>query len=117
MSDITTYAGDTTIVDYTVILNGAAVDLTGLTLRWAARRAYSDSAPAIVKETGSGIVYTDAAHGKVRLTLRPADTASLAISSPTTLVWALRLYDGSDVYTVATGQLIVQPVAQREQPI
>ena len=113
MSDITTHAGDTTVVDYTVTLDGAPVNLTGLTLRWAARRSYSDSEAVIEKSTGSGIVHTDAAKGQARLTLSPSDTASLAVSGPAALVWALRLYDGGDVYTVATGLMTIQPVAQR----
>jgi len=113
MSDITTYAGDTTTVDYTVMLDNQPVDLTGLTLRWAARRSYGDAEAVIEKETGSGIVHTDTANGRARLTLLPADTAGLAVSSPATLVWALRLYDSNNIYTVATGLLVVQPVAQR----
>jgi hypothetical protein len=113
VSDITTYAGDTTTVDYTVMLNGEPVDLTGLTLKWAARRSYGDTEAVIQKETGDGITHTDPQAGKARLTLLPADTASLAVSTTCTLVWALRLYDGSDVYTVATGMLVINPVAER----
>jgi hypothetical protein len=113
MSDITMYAGDTTTVDYTVTLNGAAVDLTDLILKWAARQSYGDAKAVIEKGTGAGIVYTDAANGKAQLTLLPADTMNLAVSRPMTLVWALRLYDGTDIYTVATGLLTIQPVAQR----
>lgn|GEM_PF-4656620 len=113
MADIATYAGDTTVVDYVVTVDGAAVNLTGLTLRWAARRNYGDAVPVIAKETGQGITHTDPPNGKAQLKLLPADTAGLAESGLTTLIWALRLYDGADVYTVATGLLTVQPVAQR----
>jgi len=114
LSDIVMYAGDTTIADYTVSLNGTPVDLTGLTLKWAARWKPGDSVPVIEKATGSGIVHIDAVNGKARLTLVPADTAALAVSSVAILVWALRLYDASDIYTVATGLLVIEPAAQRQ---
>jgi len=113
MNDIAIYAGDTVIIDYTIILNDAVVDLTGLTLKWAARLHYGDEIPAIEKVTGNGIVHVDAKNGKARLTLMPEDTANLAVSSTATLVWALRLYDNDNIHTVAAGLLIVQPVAQR----
>ena len=67
MADIATYAGDTTVVDYVVTVDGAAVNLTGLTLRWAARRNYGDAVPVIAKETGQGITHTDPPNGKAQL--------------------------------------------------
>ena len=101
METITIHAGDTVKINYTVMLNGAPVNLTGLTLKWAARRSFSD------------ITYTDPANGIAQVTLLPSDTASLAVSVPATYYWTLRLYDGTNVYTVAEGVLEVHPVAQR----
>lgn len=55
---------------------GAAVDLTGVTVRWSLART-ARSAPLIEKVTGDGIVVTDAAGGACTVTLVPADTEAL----------------------------------------
>lgn len=88
---------------------GAVVDLTGATLRFTAKLSHADGdndATTIRKTTGSGITHTNAAQGAYRITLAPADTASLAAT--TLYVWDLQLTTGAgDVFTVDGGTLMI----------
>jgi hypothetical protein len=111
VSGIAIYAGDSLAVDYTITLDGVAVDISTATLAWEAKYSYSDLVPVIQKTTGAGISHTNPTAGLATLRLLPADTSALATDSPVTLVWSLRLFAGDDVYTVATGLLVVEPAA------
>lgn len=76
--DFVMWAGDNKLIDVTVVDgDGVAVDITGATIKWVLAKTAGDSA-LVTKTTGDGITITDAAAGKFRVTLVPADTESLA---------------------------------------
>lgn len=71
-------AGDSLVIELTVRdARGAAVDLTGATIRWGmapvAVRQVGD--PVVTKTVGAGIEVTDAPKGKCRITLGAGDVA------------------------------------------
>lgn len=90
---------------------GAAVNLSGCTLRFTAKLVATDTdaaSTAIKKYTGSGVTHINEAAGTYRVTLTPADTSSL--TATTVYVWDLQLTDGSSqVFTVADGTLTILP--------
>lgn len=72
-------SGDTITITVTVTDSaGAAVDLTGASIRWSARKL-GEADNAIEKTTSAGEVeLTDPTAGEFEVVLEPADTASLA---------------------------------------
>lgn len=100
--------GDTEIFDLTVRADGVAVNLTGKSLRFSVKREYTDAAALILKTTENGITVTNAAAGQARVTLNPADT-ELLYNHEHAVVYDVQLVDGTAVYTVLRGQLIVRP--------
>lgn len=87
---------------------GAAVDLTGATIKFQARKHPHSSTAVLSKTLGSGIAVENAAGGVFRIDIAPADTAALGN-------WRQEyLYDvevtkaGSPV-TVARGTLTIEP--------
>lgn len=71
-------SGDNITVGVTVTdADGAAVDLTGATIRWSARKL-GEAANAIEKSSGAGEVeLTDPTAGEFEVELEPADTDDL----------------------------------------
>lgn len=87
--------------------NGAAQDLTGLTLHFHATAglvAINKSSPT------SGIVITNAVGGLATLQLDPTDTAALPAGEGIYSVpCELTLVDGSSYYELARGDLHIDP--------
>jgi len=110
MTDFSMKRGDTFLIDHTITSGGAAFDLTGKSLRFVAKRsvADADSAAVIVHTIGAGIVVTNATGGLARTTISPADTTGLPALAQA-LAWELQLTDGSNVYSVDAGTLLVSP--------
>lgn len=78
------YANTKRVLEFSVTDadNGdAPLDLTGLTAEWtlarATARGYSGQATVLKDTTGGGITVTDAAGGRLEVTLQPADTQAL----------------------------------------
>ncbi|MEE8551512.1 MAG: hypothetical protein V3T08_09705 [Gemmatimonadota bacterium] len=82
------FSGDTKRLNYTVRdANGAAIDITGGTFRWGLSKLSQEAlgegkvkpqGDALVTKTlGLGITLTAPTLGQLRVTLDPADTASL----------------------------------------
>ncbi len=107
--DIELFRGDTKVIELAVTANGAALDLTGKSLRFTVKASHSEKTALIAKSEADGIVVTYAAGGLAELTLLPEDTRSLA-NQVHTLVYDVRLVDGSNVYTVLDGMLYVRPI-------
>lgn len=105
---LTMYRGNTAKWDATITLGGAPVDLAGVTGIWFTARKSLDSAPFISKAIGTGVTVTNAAGGLARITLSPADTASLP-SRQVPLEYDLEYESGGEVHTLARGRLIVEP--------
>jgi len=86
-----------------------ALDLTGLTVKWALSRIDSSgaylTAPVLEKATGgSGIVLTDAPNGICTVTLDAVDTVDLS----GIFHFELEVFDGTpEGVVVATGQLTI----------
>lgn len=76
--DIELWAGDTLTLGVTITNEaGAAVNLTGATLRYAIAPSHNHTTKSVSKTTGSGVTHTDAANGVAQIALLPADTAGL----------------------------------------
>lgn len=103
-------SGDTNVYTGTVTSSGSAVDLTGATLRFIAKAEISDAdGDAIINKysPSNGVEIVSAAAGTWRLTISPADTASLG---EVVLHYELQVTtSGSAVYTAASGTLTVSP--------
>ena len=87
--------------------------LTGATaIAFEAKRAIgdSDSAAAIAKGIGTGIVVNNAATGQITLSLLPADTAGQETGAA--LVWAIKVtFSGTNEAIGALGSLTLIPSA------
>ena len=110
MADFTMKRGDTLPINHTVTDGGAAVNLTGKSLRFMAKRsvADADSAAVITKTIGSGITVTNPTGGLAQTLISPADTTGLPAIAQL-LQWDLQMVDGSNVYTLESGTLLVSP--------
>lgn len=86
---------------------GAAVDLTGATIKYQARK-HPHSDPIITKTEADGIVIEDAAGGVFRIDLEPADTSALGNWRQVYGFDVQVTKDGQPV-TVARGTLTIEP--------
>lgn len=112
MSDITIYRGDTVKLDLAVTSGGAVYPLTGSTIWFTAKRQYSDpdSSAVFQKSTLSGgIVITNAALGIARVTISPPDTQTVTNSKEILFFDAQMKDSQGQVYTLASGRLILLP--------
>jgi hypothetical protein len=94
------------------------VDLTGRTLRFAAKHSFTDPDPPLIdKSTGNGITHLDQVaaetKGRAILKLVAADTSSLDPDRTSVLHYQIRLVIGTDPYVVEAGKLACQPVVDR----
>lgn len=90
---------------------GAAVDLTGATLKFLAKRSVGDAdGAAIITKTypSGGIVVTTPASGVAQVQVLSADTQALA-NEETVLYWELQVTSAANPYTVAGGLLTMEP--------
>lgn len=72
-------SGDDIAIDVTVTdSDDAAVDITGCLIRWGARKVGETSTAISKSTTDGGITITDGPAGQFRVSLDPADTASLS---------------------------------------
>jgi hypothetical protein len=112
MADLAMTRGTTALVTLTLVDGaGAALDLTGTTLRFTAKRSLRDAqADAVIaKVTGAGITHrTPQSGGIADVAIAPADTSGLA-PHPIALAYDVELVSGADVYSTETGTLTVSP--------
>lgn len=115
MTALDMYWGNTYAFDLTITASGVAVDITTKTLTFMAKDHVGDAdvAARITKTTGAGIVHTTPAAGIARVTIAQADTTTLNPARTTVLYWDVKLVDGSNGYTVASGTLRVSPAVVR----
>ncbi len=107
--------GATLLINATVTQSGVAVNLAGKTLKFMAKREYSDAdaAAIITLATSSGITHTDASNGIAQIVIGQTDTDDLDAANETRLKWELKLFDGAYGYRVAKGPLTVVPAVVR----
>lgn len=109
---LTMVRGDTASWDIACTLeDGSAVDLTGATIYFTAKKSHADADSAAVfqKSTSDGIAVTDAANGKCRVTLTSADTSGLSTYAVTLYVDLEVVEADGNVATAAVGTLVVSP--------
>jgi hypothetical protein len=97
--------------------DGTPFNITAMTLRFTAKRSRTDAdAQAVITKTvtGSGITITGGSAGKARILLAPGDTGSLGGSER--LFYDVQLADGSTVYTLVSGRLLVLADISRTAP-
>jgi hypothetical protein len=103
------FRGDTIVIEFAVSQDGVALNLTGYSIWFTAKKQKSDNdtAPTAIQKTlSSGIVVLDAAAGHIKVTILPADTATL--SADTTYVCDLQVKSGGGVITtVADGTMAI----------
>lgn len=110
MSNLVCFIGDTTKIDVQVFTNASnttPLNLTGQSVVFEAKDNWASPSLTITKTVGAGVVVTNAALGRCLVTLAPSDTSALP---PISLTYVLRVLDGSDVYTVASGRLQVKRI-------
>lgn len=115
MADFTINRGDTVDLAVVVTASGSAYSLVGCTIWFTAKTSFSlaDSGATFQKKIGSGITVTSAANGRFTVRISPTDTYSLG-NSKTLLVYDCQVKDASgNVYTVASGNIIVLPDVTR----
>lgn len=109
MTTIKISAGDTEVIDIAIKRDGVAVDITTAALRFEAKRSSRDAGAALIVRTdagGGGIVKTNAVGGLARITLSPANTASL--DAPLRLAYGVQMTEANGVVsTVAEGLLYI----------
>lgn len=103
--NITEVRGDTIVLRATVTRSSSALDITGCTAKFTARR-YSGSDILIQKTTSNGIALTTPASGILTVTIEPQDTASFTEDLILAAEIELTETDGR-VTTVARGKLMV----------
>lgn len=107
-------------VEFNVVVTdqaGDPVDLTGIDLRFTAKRdsGDGDDDAIIVKTTGAGITVTDEAGGLATISIDAADTDELGV--PASLTWDLQSTDeAAKVRTLAGGTLAISPDVSRTAP-
>ena len=107
----TLFRGDTIILDMAIAQAGEALNLTGYAITFTAKKDIKDSDGAVTtiqKTLGSGIVVTDAADGKIRITLASADTEDFP-DVDTTYICDVQVKKDGIVSTVAKGTMTVTP--------
>lgn len=114
MADFTIYRGDTVALNVTITSGGLAYNLTGKSIWFTAKTSYSQADPGVFQKTlGSGITIVSAANGQCQVVIAATDTNSLG-NSKTALVYDMQVKDSSgNIYTVASGNLIVVPDVTR----
>lgn len=112
MSNYEFKRGDTRFLDLVVtnLSTGAAQNIAGATFWFTAKKSLTDTdANAFIKKDNAGtggVTITDAAAGKVRVTISPADT--LALTRNTALFWDVQAKDpAGNEYTIDAGIMLV----------
>lgn len=105
------HRGDSAAFDLTITKNAVAVNLTGSTLRFTAKRDKADpDADAIISKVSSDasqIEITNAAGGLATVHLVPADTEDL--TEQTTLLYDVQVKDATNkVFTLVEGKLKIK---------
>lgn len=105
------FRGDSPTFTFAVEKDGIAVNITGGTFKFTVKENLKDADEdaKISKATGgSGITITDAANGKLSVSIATGDTSDL--ESETTLwEYDLQITLGGEVATVATGAFLIKP--------
>lgn len=109
MTLLTMTRGDTRVFRVTLTdADGAPLNLTGLTLKFTAKRRTSDADDdaVIAKASSAGITLVDGPNGIADITILPADTDSYSDTAP--LLWDVQVENGAtDIRTPLSGWLIV----------
>lgn len=117
MTNLTITRGDSATIHVDVSSGGTPVDLTGYTLWFTAKAAYTDAdADAAIQKGNAGglsgvslMTGPGGANTRIKIVLSPADTESLA-AKPVTLHYDVQAESaGGDIYTITRGDLLVQP--------
>lgn len=110
MIRFTMFRGDSFSFTITALDDAGPINLTGKSLIATFKNAISDVDGSAVaqKRIGTGITVISAPAGTASIKLSPADTRSLP-DTTTSLEFDVQLVDGSDLYTIARGQLSVEP--------
>lgn len=104
------WRGDTEVFDAAITVSGVAVNITGCSLTFTAKRSLTDAdADAVLQltTTGGAIVITNGPGGLCTISVASADTSALTV--PTLCYCDLQLVDTlGNVSTTATGTLMIK---------
>jgi hypothetical protein len=90
----------------TITQDGVALDLTGMTVSWAAKSAHSDTAFALGPYNAT---LTLPLEGKCRVDIPDADSQALTKSA---YLWDAKVTAGADEVAVARGVLLILSAVQ-----
>lgn len=103
--------GETKEWSFQVVQNGTALDITGCSATFAAKRSIADSSPLISKTVGSGITIDAGSGGTGSILLSPSDTSGLE-DARVVLAFSLEVVLSGNTYVPAAGNLLIYPFTQ-----
>lgn len=108
MADLEMFRGNTRVFTLTARRDGAAVDLTGGTVRFTLRVSAADADTLLLTKTvGAGVTLTDPTNGVMDVSIASSDTKNLY--APQALIYDVELIEsGGDVSTVDQGVLLLK---------
>jgi hypothetical protein len=110
--EINIIQGSSKTLEVTVVDKaGAPVNLTGATCHFNVEEAAGDPAPGIISKSSSNpaqILITDAANGKFRIFIDPADTAPMAVGLYVCDIWVV-LSTGKRHPVISPSEFEVKP--------
>ncbi len=112
MSDLVWYKNRTNKANFSAKQDGAALNLTGATLKFAAKTelSHTDGQAVFTKTLGSGIVLTSTITGIGVVTVNPSDTFAVA-NLKTGLFYELQVTLATgEFYTLDLGKIFMMPV-------
>lgn len=96
---------------FQVLQNGSALNITGCTATFTAKRSIADADPLISKSQVDGITIDGGTDGTGSLMLSPSDTSGLE-DARVTLAFSLEVVLGGNTYVPAAGNLLIYPFTQ-----
>lgn len=105
---ITMFRGDTVSLNLYVTMGGAPKSLSGALLTFSVKYNRADSSYVFQKTIGSGITIDSESGGTATISIASSDTSFLP-GTQMKLQYDVQYAKGSDVYTISSGVLVVNP--------
>lgn len=105
------FVGERKVFEFTVVKNGAAVDISSWDLEWVLRQA-ADAPSALISKGTADIVKNDPTNGVCRVIIDPADTLAVEIGGGT-YYHTLKRTDGQNDAVLAFGEAVLRMAATR----
>lgn len=105
---ITMFRGDTQPLNLYVTSGGAPKSLSGVSLTFSTKYNRTDTTYVFQKTIGNGITVVSESGGTATILINSSDTSFLP-GTQTRLQYDVQYAKGSDIYTISSGVLVVNP--------